>query len=53
MDELTSVAAYRMKADLARLFPMMARVKANTVRSIGFKAWIALCASYTCLLMSL
>jgi hypothetical protein len=41
-----SVAAYRINRLLALLFPMMLFVSANTARSRGLSAWIALWASY-------
>lgn len=35
------LAAYVMNSERARLFPMIARVNANTPRSSGFNAWMA------------
>jgi hypothetical protein len=46
-----SVAAYKINMLLARLFPMIPLVRANTARSSGFRAWIALCASWPCQLL--
>jgi hypothetical protein len=48
-----SVAAYKINMLLARLFPMIPLVSANTARSSGFRAWIALCASWVCQLLPL